>query len=201
MKILAVGHNYPGFPASAADEPLLSLKPDSTLLRDGKPFFLPDFSQQVEYELSVVVRIDRLGKCIAPRFASRYYREVTLGIDWTARDLQARLLQQGWSWELSKAFDNSATLGTFVPLDELGGNVQSLPFRLCIDGCCVCQGDTSEMIHRVDDTLAYVSRFMTVKMGDLLFTGSPLSGIGPAAIGQHFEGYLGERLVLDFHVR
>lgn len=201
MKILTVGRNYPDCPFHIPEKPLIGFKPDSTLLRDGKPFFMPDFSEDIEYELSVVVRIDRLGKCIAPRFASRYYREVTLGIDWIDRDLQTKLVFKTWPWDLSNAFDNSAVIGSFVPLSELGGDVQALPFRLYIDGRCVCEGNTSEMIHRVDDTLAYVSRFMTLKMGDLLFTGSPKSGIGPGDIDQHFEGYIGERKVLDFHVR
>ena len=199
MKIIIVGNNYAERPELRTDTPLISFKPDSALVRDGKPFFLPDFSTRIEYELSVVVRVDRLGKCISPKFAHRYYQEVTVGIDWTARDLQEQLQQQGWSWELSKCFDNSAALGEFVPLAEVGGDIQHLPFRLDIDGQTVLQGDTAQMNHRVDDTLAYISRFMTLKMGDLLYTGSPSAG--SATIGQHLEGYLAGRKLLDFHVR
>lgn len=199
MKIIIVGNNYAERPELRTDTPLISFKPDSALVRDGKPFFLPDFSTRIEYELSVVVRVDRLGKCISPKFAHRYYQEVTVGIDWTARDLQEQLQQQGWSWELSKCFDNSAALGEFVPLSEVGGDIQHLPFRLDIDGQTVLQGDTAQMNHRVDDTLAYISRFMTLKMGDLLYTGSPSAG--SATIGQHLEGYLAGRKLLDFHVR
>lgn len=199
MKIIIVGNNYAERPELRTDTPLISFKPDSALVRDGKPFFLPDFSTRIEYELSVVVRVDRLGKCISPKFAHRYYQEVTVGIDWTARDLQEQLQQQGWSWELSKCFDNSAALGEFVPLSEVGGDIQHLPFRLDIDGQTVLQGDTAQMNHRIDDTLAYISRYMTLKMGDLLYTGSPSAG--SATIGQHLEGYLAGRKLLDFHVR
>ena len=199
MKIIIVGNNYAERPELRTDTPLISFKPDSALVRDGKPFFLPDFSTRIEYELSVVVRVARLGKCISPKFAHRYYQEVTVGIDWTARDLQEQLQQQGWSWELSKCFDNSAALGEFVPLSEVGGDIQHLPFRLDIDGQTVLQGDTAQMNHRVDDTLAYISRYMTLKMGDLLYTGSPSAG--SATIGQHLEGYLSGRKLLDFHVR
>lgn len=199
MKIIIVGNNYAERPELRTDTPLISFKPDSALVRDGKPFFLPDFSTRIEYELSVVVRVDRLGKCISPKFAHRYYQEVTVGIDWTARDLQEQLQQQGWSWGLSKCFDNSAALGEFVPLSEVGGDIQHLPFRLNIDGQTVLQGDTAQMNHRVDDTLAYISRYMTLKMGDLLYTGSPSAG--SATIGQHLEGYLAGRKLLDFHVR
>ena len=199
MKIIIVGNNYAERPELRTDTPLISFKPDSALVRDGKPFFLPDFSTRIEYELSVVVRVDRLGKCISPKFAHRYYQEVTVGIDWTAHDLQEQLQQQGWSWELSKCFDNSAALGEFVPLSEVGGDIQHLPFRLDIDGQTVLQGDTAQMNHRVDDPLAYISRYMTLKMGDLLYTGSPSAG--SATIGQHLEGYLAGRKLLDFHVR
>ena len=205
MKIIAVGMNYArhneelGHTATSS-EPVIFLKPDSALLRDGKPFFLPDFSTDMQYEAEVVVRICRLGKCIAPRFAHRYYDAATVGIDFTARDLQSRFRAQGLPWELSKGFDNSAAVGRFVPLEQLGGDVQQLDFRLDIDGREVQLGHTSDMLHRVDDLIAHVSRFMTLKMGDLLFTGTP-AGVGPVAVGQHLQGYLGEVKVLDFYIR
>ena len=205
MKIIAVGMNYAlhnqelGHVAHST-EPVIFMKPDSALLRDGKPFFLPDFSDVVQYETEVVVRICRLGKHIAPRFASRYYDAVTVGIDFTARDLQNRFRAGGLPWELSKGFDNSAAIGRFIPLEQLGGNVQQLDFRLDIDGREVQRGCTADMLFRVDDILSYVSRFMTLKMGDLLFTGTP-AGVGPVAVGQHLQGYLGEEEVLDFYIR
>lgn len=205
MKIIAVGmnyalHNQEMGHTDIGKEPVIFMKPDSALLRDGKPFFLPDFSADMQYEAEVVVRICRLGKHIAPRFAHRYYDAVTVGIDFTARDLQQRFRQEGLPWELAKGFDNSAAIGRFLPLEQLGGNVQQLDFRLDIDGREVQHGRTSDMLTGVDDLIAYVSRFMTLKMGDLLFTGTP-AGVGPVSIGQHLQGYLGEENVLDFYIR
>ncbi len=205
MKIIAVGMNYALHNQELGhtqvnSEPVIFMKPDSALLKDGKPFFLPDFSREIHYETEVVVRICRLGKHIAPRFAHRYYDAVTVGIDFTARDLQRAFRAAGNPWELSKGFDNSAAIGTFIPLDRLGGDVQQLDFHLDIDGREVQRGRTADMLHRVDDIIAYVSRFMTLKMGDLLFTGTP-AGVGPVAVGQHLQGYLGEENVLDFYIR
>lgn len=205
MKIIAIGMNYARHNQEMGHthenrEPVIFLKPDSAILRDGKPFFLPDFSQEVHYETEVVVRICRLGKHIAPRFASRYYDAVTVGIDFTARDLQRRFAESGHPWELSKGFDNSAAIGDFIPLADLGGDVQNLNFHLDIDGKTVQQGCTADMLFRVDDIIAYVSRFMTLKMGDLLYTGTP-AGVAPVSIGQHLQGYIGERKLLDFYVR
>ena len=181
-------------------EPVIFLKPDSAILKDGKPFFLPDFSEEVHYETELVVRICRLGKNIAPRFAHRYYDAVTVGIDFTARDMQRRFCAEGKPWELCKCFDNSAALGTFVPLQQVGDNVQNIDFSLQIDGKVVQHANTSEMLFAVDELIAYVSRFMTLKIGDYLFTGTP-SGVGPVSIGQHLQGYIGEEKLLDFYIR
>lgn len=205
MKIIAVGMNYALHNRELGHEqenkePVILLKPDSAILKDGKPFFLPDFSNEVHYETEVVVRICRLGKCIAPRFAHRYYDAVTVGIDFTARDMQRRFREVGNPWELCKGFDGSAAIGNFVPLAEVGGDVQRLNFHLDIDGKTVQQGCTADMLFCVDDIIAYVSRFMTLKIGDLLFTGTPV-GVGPVSIGQHLEGYLGNDKLLDFHIR
>lgn len=180
-------------------EPTIFMKSDSSLLKDGKPFFIPDFSSEIHYETELVVKIDRLGKNIAERFAHRYYSEVTVGIDFTARDLQRRLREQGLPWEISKAFDNSAVIGTFIPLEE-AGNVNQLSFHLNMNGKTVQQGNTADMLFSVDQIIAYVSRFFTLKIGDLIYTGTPV-GVGPVSIGDHLEGYLGERKLLDFHVR
>ena len=205
MKIIAVGMNYALHNRELGHEqgnkePVIFLKPDSAILKDGKPFFLPDFSNEVHYETEVVVRICRLGKCIAPRFAHRYYDAVTVGIDFTARDMQRRFREVGNPWELCKGFDGSAAIGNFVPLAEVGGDVQRLNFHLDIDGKTVQQGCTADMLFCVDDIIAYVSRFMTLKIGDLLYTGTPV-GVGPVSIGQHLEGYLGNDKLLDFHIR
>lgn len=205
MKIFAVGWNYLNHNkemnrALLPKEPVLFMKPDTALLKDGKPFFLPPFSERIEYETELVVRISRLGKNIAPRFAHRYYDAVTVGIDFTARDLQARLRAEGSPWEISKGFDGSAVVGDFIPVDEVAGNLQDLHFSLRIDGKEVQRGHTADMIFPVDEMIAYISRFYTLRMGDLLFTVTP-EGVGPVAIGNRLQGYLGERQLLDFHVR
>lgn len=205
MKIIAVGMNYALHNEELGhtqvnQEPVIFMKPDSAILKDGKPFFLPDFSQEIHYETEVVVRICRLGKNIAPRFARRYYDAVTVGIDFTARDMQRRFREVGNPWELCKGFDNSAAVGRFIPLDEAGDDVQHLDFHLDIDGQEVQHGNTRDMLFRVDDIIAYVSRFMTLKIGDLLFTGTP-AGVGPVSIGQHLQGYIGGEKLLDFHIR
>lgn len=205
MKIFAVGwnyfrHNKEMNRALLPQEPVLFMKPDTALLKDGKPFFLPPFSERVEYETELVVRISRLGKNVAPRFAHRYYDAVTVGIDFTARDLQARLRAEGSPWEISKGFDGSAVVGDFVPVEELAGGVQDQHFSLRIGGKEVQRGHTADMIFPIDEMIAYISRFYTLRMGDLLFTGTP-EGVGPVAIGDHLQGFLGERQLLDFHVR
>ena len=205
MKIIAVGMNYAQHNRELGHtqenrEPVIFMKPDSAILKDGKPFFVPDFSHEVHYETEVVVRICRLGKNIAPRFAHRYYDAVTVGIDFTARDLQRKFREAGNPWELCKGFDNSASIGTFISLDQAGGDLQNLDFHLDIDGCEVQRGNTADMLFKIDDIIAYVSRFMTLKIGDLLFTGTP-AGVGPVSVGQHLQGYLGGEKLLDFHIR
>ena len=205
MKIIAVGMNYARHNRELGHtqenrEPVIFMKPDSAILKDGKPFFVPDFSHEVHYETEVVVRICRLGKNIAPRFAHRYYDAVTVGIDFTARDLQRKFREAGNPWELCKGFDNSAAIGTFISLEQAGGDLQNLDFHLDIDGCEVQRGNTADMLFKIDDIIAYVSRFMTLKIGDLLFTGTP-AGVGPVSVGQHLQGYLGGEKLLDFHIR
>lgn len=204
MKIIAVGMNYPQHNREMGHtgehpEPVIFLKPDSALLKDSNPFFIPDFSNEIHYETELVVRINRLGKNIAPRFAHRYYDAVTVGIDFTARDLQRRFREQGLPWELSKGFDHSAALGTFVPVSRYK-EVQQLGFHLCIDGRQVQQGCTADMLFRIDDLIAYVSRYMTLKIGDLFFTGTP-AGVGLVSVGQHLEGYLEGEKLLDLYIR
>ncbi|MCC8172133.1 MAG: fumarylacetoacetate hydrolase family protein [Parabacteroides sp.] len=204
MKIIAVGMNYAAHNTELHHslelaEPTLFMKSDSALLKDGKPFFIPDFSNEVHYETEIVIRIDRLGKNIAERFARRYYHELTVGIDFTARDLQHRLRAQGLPWEISKSFDNSAVIGEFIPVEQ-AGDIQQLPFRLDIDGDTVQQGNTADMLFGVDRIIAYASRFFTLKMGDLIYTGTP-AGVGPVKIDDHLQGYVNNEKLLDFYVR
>lgn len=204
MKIIAVGMNYALHneelgQAKTASEPVIFMKPDSAILKDGKPFFIPDFSNEIHYETELVVRINRLGKNIAPRFAHRYYDAVTVGIDFTARDLQRKFREEGHPWELCKGFDSSAAIGVFVPVDRFK-DIQQLNFSLQIDGKEMQAGCTADMLFKVDDIIAYVSQFVTLKIGDLLFTGTP-AGVGPVHIGQHLQGYLEGEKLLDFHIR
>ena len=182
------------------DDPVLFLKPDSALLKDGKPFFIPDFSTDVHYELELVVKINRLGKNISERFSHRYYDEVTLGIDFTARDLQNKLKEEGLPWEISKAFDNSAVIGDFVDKSKLNKSVDSLDFRLDKNAVCVQQTNSSEMIHSVDKIIAYASRFFTLKIGDLIYTGTP-AGVGRVDVNDHLEAYMEGQRLLDFYVK
>ena len=210
MKIICIGRNYAAHAeelhhqtglAATGDEPLWFLKPDTALLRNNVPFYVPDFSQEVHYECELVVRIDRVGKCIEERFAHRYYREVGLGIDFTARDVQREAIRQGLPWERAKAFDRSAALSPhFIPLEELGGDVQRLRFELELNGRVCQRGDTSLMLRTVDRLIACVSRYMTLKMGDLLYTGTP-AGVGPVHPGDTLRATLEGRELLNFDIR
>lgn len=205
MKIIAIGMNYAEHNKELdntllkPEKPVIFMKPDSAILKDGKPFFIPEFTQRVDYETELVVRICRLGKHIAPRFAHRYYDGVTVGIDFTARDLQNDFRAQGLPWELCKGFDDSAVLGNFIPTEKLP-DIQNLHFHLDIDGQTVQRGHTADMLFKVDEIIAYVSQFCTLKIGDLLFTGTPV-GVGPVSVGQHLQGFLEGEKLLDFHVR
>lgn len=204
MKIIAVGKNY----AEHAYEfdgtverpqvPLIFMKPDSAIIKNGKHFYVPDFLGRVDYEAEIVVRINKLGKSIPARFAHRYYDAITVGIDFTARDMQRGLIERGEPWDLSKGFDGSAVLGEFRAVENF--DINNVDFSLTIDDNVVQKANTSQMYFSVDEIIAYVSRFCTLKTGDLIFTGTP-AGAGEAKIGTHLKGYIGEDKVLDFHVR
>ena len=205
MKIIAIGMNYPlhckelHADEALPKEPVIFMKPDSALLKDSKPFFIPDFSKQIDYETELVVRINRLGKNISERFAHRYYDAVTVGIDFTARDLQKQFREKGLPWELCKGFDNSAAIGDWVPVERIA-DVNNVNFHLDIDSKTVQSGNTSQMLFKIDQIIAYVSQFCTLKIGDMIFTGTPV-GVGPVNIDNHLEGYLENEKVLDFHIR
>ena len=204
MKIIALGKNY----ADHALEfdgtverpavPMIFMKPDSAILKNGKPFFLPDFLGRVDYEAEIVVRIGRLGNSIPERFAPRYCDGITVGIDFTARDWQRRLIAEGAPWEMSKGFDGAAVLGDFRPIE--GIDLKNIPFRLDIDGTTVQSANSAQMIFGIEETIAYVSRYCTLRTGDLIFTGTP-AGVGAVAIDNHLQGYLHDEKVLDFYVR
>jgi 2-keto-4-pentenoate hydratase/2-oxohepta-3-ene-1,7-dioic acid hydratase in catechol pathway len=203
MKIICIGLNYRQHAIEMGwklpEEPVVFLKPDSALLKNNKPFFLPDFSSVIHYEVEVVVKISRLGKGIAREFASRYYDEVTAGIDITARDLQGKLSRQGMPWELSKCFDGAAPIGKFVTVGSIG-DPENLDFRLEINDRIVQKSNTSDMIFGINEIVSYVSRFFTLKTGDLIFTGTP-SGVGPLKRDDNLVAYLGDKQVLDFGIR
>jgi len=211
MKIICVARNYsehaaemgaPQFERGSKEaiSPAFFLKPDSALLIKNQPFFYPDFSHQVEHEIEVVVRIDRVGKSIEERFAHKYYSSVALGIDFTARDLQREAKVKGLPWTLSKGFDGSAVVSDFVPLSELGGDVQNLSFSLMRNGEQVQCGNTKEMLCGVDRMISYISDFMLLRTGDMIYTGTP-SGVGPVAIDDTLEGVLQGRHILTCRVK
>lgn len=206
MKIICVGHNYQehneemGRTNPSGQWPVLFMKPDSALLKDNKPFFIPDFSENIHHELEIVVRINRLGKNISERFAHRYYDEVTVGIDFTARDLQSELKEKGLPWEISKGFDNSAAVGEFILKGNFPQGINNLNFSLSKNNETVQKGNTSDMIHPIDKIIAYASRFFTLKIGDIIFTGTP-AGVGRISIDDHLEGFIEDRKLFDFHIR
>jgi len=203
MKIFAIGQNYvehnKELNSKNPTEPVVFMKPDTALLRNNKPFYVPDFSQELHYETELIVKIDRIGKNIAPRFASRYYSEIGLGVDFTARDLQRRLKAEGKPWEISKAFDNSAVIGNFMPVEALG-DVQDIRFRMDLNGTTVQSGHSAEMIVAIDELIAYVSRFFTLKIGDILFTGTP-AGVGTVKPGDNLKGYISDQKMFDFNIK
>ena len=206
MKIICIGRNYADHAAELNDgaalpkEPLFFLKPDTALLRNNDPFYIPSFSERVDYECELVVKINRVGKCIDRRFAHRYYDEVGLGIDFTARDLQRKAIAEGLPWEMSKCFDHSAALSPeFVPLAELGA-IDNLRFELKVNGEVRQTGVTSEMLFSVDEIISHVSKYMTLKIGDLIYTGTPC-GVGPVAVGDNLVATLEGRELLNFDIR
>ena len=205
MKIFAVGMNYLDNTKELdvslfkPEEPVIFTKADSAVLKDHKPFFIPDHMGRIDYETEIVVRISKLGKNISERFAHRYYDAVTVGIDFTARELQKKLRSEGKPWDLCKGFDGSAALGEWVSLDKFR-DIQALHFHLDINGNTVQEGCTSDMLYRVDQLIAYISQYFTLKTGDILYTGTP-AGVGPVHIDDHLEGYIEDRKVLEFNCK
>lgn len=181
-------------------EPIFFLKPDSALLQKNQPFYYPDFSKNIHYELELVVKINRLGKNIQERFAKNYYNEVALGIDFTARDIQQQARETGNPWALSKGFDNSAALSPFIEISSLEKPIDNLDFYLLKNGEKVQQTNTKEMLFSVDKLIAYISQFMTLKIGDYIYTGTP-SGVGPVQIGDKLEGFLENKLLLSTEIK
>lgn len=203
MKFICIGRNYAAHAAelqhSVPEKPVFFLKPESALTRVNRPFFLPDFSSEVHYETEVIVKINRLGKCISEKFAHKYYDEIGLGVDFTARDLQRKCIADGEPWEIAKAFDGSAVVGRFLPKSQFH-DIQNLNFHLLLNDSKVQDANTRDMIFPIDRLISYVSNFMTLKMGDILFTGTPV-GVGAVKINDHLQGFLEDECLFDFYVK
>jgi acylpyruvate hydrolase len=203
MKIICIGHNYikhiKELNHEIPVEPVFFMKPDSSLLLSNKDFYLPGFSNEVHHEVELVIKISRLGKSIEERFAHRYYEEIGLGIDFTARDLQRQLVAKGLPWEKAKGFDSAAVLGRFIPKEEVG-DLGQIDFSLQKNKTLVQKGNSSEMIFSFDAIIAHLSQFVTLKIGDLIYTGTP-SGVGSVHVNDRLEGYIGEKKMFDFLVK
>ncbi|MDY6800101.1 MAG: fumarylacetoacetate hydrolase family protein [Bacteroidota bacterium] len=203
MKIIAIGRNYIDHAKELNNplpkEPIFFMMPETALLRKNQPFFYPDFSSDIHYEVEIVIKINRLGKNIAPEFAHRYYSEIGLGIDFTARDLQKKCKEQGLPWEIAKSFDGAAPISHFLQLEKFG-DVNNINFWLDLNGNIVQKGNTKDMIFPVNQLIAYVSKFSTLKIGDLLFTGTP-AGVGPVKIGDRLKAYIENEKMLDFVIK
>lgn len=203
MKIIAIGRNY----AEHAKElnnpvpivPVIFMKPDTALLKDNKPFYHPEFSTDIHHEIELVLKISKEGKHVAEKFASNYFDEIALGVDFTARDLQQKHKEKGLPWELAKAFDNSAPVSKFLPKSQFS-DVKNLNFRLELNGNTVQAGNTKDLLFSFESIIAFVSKYITLKKGDLIFTGTP-KGVGKINVGDHLAGYLEEEKLLDFNIR
>lgn len=204
MKIICIGRNYVAhiqeLNSEMPDEPVIFMKPDSALLRNNDPFYIPEWTNEVHHEIELVIKINRLGKNIEKKFAHRYFDEIGLGIDFTARDIQNKLKAKGLPWEKAKAFDKAAVLSnTFIPKTDFE-NPKAIPFKLDINGERVQTGNSELMIFDLEDIIVHISKYVTLKVGDLIYTGTP-AGVGAVKIGDHLEGYLEDRKLIDFMIK
>lgn len=203
MKIICIGRNYAEHAKelnnAVPTEPVFFMKPDTALLKDGESFYYPDFTKDLHHEIEIVLKINKVGKHIEPQFAHKYYEEIGLGIDFTARDLQTIAKEKGLPWEKAKAFDGSAPLGKFVNKSTLG-NLADINFELKINGQSRQVGSTKDLLFSFDAIISYVSKFVTLKVGDLIYTGTP-SGVGSVNIGDKLQGYISGNLFLEFEVK
>lgn len=203
MKIICIGRNYAEHAKELKNEiptePVWFMKPDTALLKDGEAFYLPDFSNDIHHEIEIVIKINKVGKHIDEQFAHKYYDEIGLGIDFTARDLQAKCKEKGLPWEKAKAFDGSAPIGKFIKKEQLG-DLNNLNFELKINGESRQLGNTKDLLFSFDKVISYVSKFVTLKVGDLIYTGTP-EGVGQVKIGDKLQGYLKGDLLIEFEVK
>ena len=203
MKIICIGRNYVDHAKElnndVPDKPIFFLKPETALLRNNQPFFYPEFSKEIHHEVEIVLRINRVGKNIEKQFANRYYSDIGIGLDLTARDLQNEARKKGLPWELAKAFDNSAVLGQFLLLSKIP-NRESINFSLKKNDETVQQGSTKDLIFSFEDIISYVSQFLTLKIGDLIFTGTP-AGVGPLKIGDKLTAFIEDKKMLECEIK
>jgi 2-keto-4-pentenoate hydratase/2-oxohepta-3-ene-1,7-dioic acid hydratase in catechol pathway len=203
MKIICIGRNYANhineLNNERPTEPVIFLKPDTAVLNQKTPFILPDFSNDVHYELEVIVKICKVGKYIDAKFAHKYYEEIGLGIDFTARDLQSKLKEKGLPWEISKAFDGSAVIGDFLPKNDIT-SLENSNFELKKNGQTVQLGNTNQMLWNIDEIIAYVSQFFTLKTGDIIFTGTP-EGVGKVEENDVLEGFFENKKLLSLTIK
>jgi 2-keto-4-pentenoate hydratase/2-oxohepta-3-ene-1,7-dioic acid hydratase in catechol pathway len=203
MKIICIGHNYNSLidelGGEKPTEPIFFTKPDSAYLKKGQPFYYPDFTTNLHCEAEIVVKINRVGKNIQPKFASRYYNQIGVGIDFTAHDLHEKCVKEGRPWEIAKSFDGAAPIGDFYNVDELG-DIENIKIRLDKNGNTVQNGSLSDQIFSIDEIISYVSRYFTLKIGDLIFTGTP-AGVGSVKIGDKLSLYLNDKKSLDLQIR
>lgn len=203
MKIICIGKNYlkhiQELDRKKPSEPVFFLKPDSAIIQRNRPFFLPDFSEEIHHEVELIFRICKVGKCIQTKFAHHYYDAIGLGIDFTARDLQRKCVSEGNPWEIAKAFDGSAVISKFVPKEQFE-DLHDINFKLLLNNQCVQSGNSKDMIFSIDEIISYVSQFITLKIGDIIFTGTP-EGVGKVAIEDRLQAYIGEEKFLDFKIK
>ena len=203
MKIICIGRNYAEHAKELNNaiptEPVFFMKPDTALLKDGEPFYYPDITKDLHHEIEIVIKINKVGKHIDEQFAHKYYDEIGLGIDFTARDLQAECKAKGLPWEKAKAFDHSAPIGKFISKDKLG-DLSEIEFELKINGQSRQVGNTKDLLFSFDQIISYVSKYVTLKVGDLIYTGTP-SGVGAVSIGDKLQGYIKGDLFLEFDVK
>ena len=203
MKIICVGRNYTDhikeLENNKPKDPVLFLKPDSSIILNNKPFFIPDFSQNIHYELELIIKISRLGKHIQEKFSHKYYDFIGLGIDFTARDLQTDLKSKGLPWEKSKAFDGSCFISKWINKSEFN-DINNLNFNLVKNGKTVQKTNSKLMLWKIDELISYISTFFTLKIGDVIFTGTP-AGVGKVLIGDNLEGFIEDNKIFNLNIK
>ena len=202
MKIICVGKNYlkhiDELNSSKEDEPVIFLKPDTSIIQKNQPFFIPEFSNEIHYEIEIILKFNRLGKHIESKFSNKYFNQISLGIDFTARDFQNKFKERGLPWDISKGFDNSALIGDWKNIKTY--DLDNINFRLEKNGKIVQQSNSKNMIWKIDELIAYASKYFTIKIGDIMFTGTP-EGVGVVSENDVLEGFLGDEKVFSVKIK